>query len=99
MTTHDVALIALYILCRNRSTHKMEHVSGLAGRFQLGKAVSSRAAELYRLAEVKGVLGVRGVTSAGLALACLEVSAGQLGETFDKVTPVRETAGRQTDTL
>ena len=68
-----------------KHTHKMEQVSRFAGRFQLGKAVSSKAAELYRLAEVKGMLGVMGVSSAGLALACLEISAGQLGETFDKV--------------
>ena len=64
----------------------MEQVTRFAGRFQLSQAVSSKAAELYRLAEVKGMLGVRGVSSAGLALVCLEISSGQLGETFDKVT-------------
>jgi origin recognition complex subunit 6 len=83
--TTDVALTLYnHTVQKQEHTHKMEHVSGLAGKFQLGKAVSSRAAELYRLAEVKGVLGVREVTSAALALACLEISAGQLGETFDK---------------
>lgn len=65
---------------------KMEQVTRFAGRFQLSQAVSSKAAELYRLAEVKGMLGVRGVSSAGLALVCLEISSSQLGETFDKVT-------------
>ena len=60
----------------------MEQVSVFARRFQLSGTVSSRAAELYRLAEVKGV---RGMSSAGLALACLEISTTQLGETFDKV--------------
>lgn len=61
-------------------------VERFAGKFQLSQAVSSRAAEFYRLAEVKGVLRMRGVGSTGLALACLEISAGVAGESFDKVS-------------
>lgn len=62
----------------------MEQVSGFSRRFQLSAAVTSQAGELYRLADVKGMLGVRGVSSSGLALVCLEIAAGQHGETFDK---------------
>ena len=63
----------------------MEQVAGFGRWFQLSSAVTSQAGELYRLAEVKGMLGVRGVSCAGLALVCLEIASGQHGETFDKV--------------
>jgi origin recognition complex subunit 6 len=62
----------------------MEQVSRFSRRFQLSPAASSQAGELYRLAEVKGMLGMRGVSSTSLALVCLELAAGQHGETFDK---------------
>ena len=66
----------------------MEQVSRFCKRFQLSAAVASQAAEFYRLAEVRGMLRVRGMTSTGLAMVCLEIASGHHGEALDKVCPV-----------
>ena len=63
----------------------MEQVSRFSHSFQLSAAVETRAAEFYRLAEVQGMLRLRGVTSLGLVMVCLELAAEQRGEAFDKV--------------
>lgn len=63
----------------------MEQVAAFSRRFQLSPAVTSQASEFYRLAEIRGMLGMRGVSSSSLALVCLEIASGQHGEPFDKV--------------
>ena len=63
----------------------MEQVTSFSRRFHLSGAVESQAAEFYRLAEVRGMLRVRGVSSTGLAMVCLEIASGQHGEAFNKV--------------
>ena len=63
----------------------MESLAKFSRRFQVSDAASSQAAEYYRLAEVKGMLAVRGISVSGLALICLEIACGKCGEPFDKV--------------
>ena len=66
----------------------MESLADFSRRFQVGTAASSRAGEYYRLAEVKGMLAVRGMSVSSLALICLEIACGQCGEPFDRVCTV-----------
>ena len=66
----------------------MQQVAEFSRRFQLSQSVSSQAQEYYRLAEVKGVLSLRGVSGPCLALICLEIACNQHGEPLDKVVDV-----------
>lgn len=62
-------------------------VRSLAGHLHLPKTVSEKAEELFRLLEVKGgVGGGRGLSTASLALACVELACCELEEPLDKVS-------------
>lgn len=58
-------------------------VTDFARRLRISRAVSGRASEYCRLAELKCPGG--SVSTSCMALVCIELAASRLGEAFDKV--------------